>query len=77
MLICDEVRDTGEMPGFVDPRPAQEAELRALQAQLAASTDEGERTRLQTAITELEQAMGHGRGVWRFFLGWRHRSVPW
>jgi hypothetical protein len=70
--------DTGYMPGFVDPRPHQEAELRTKRAEVAAATDEAERTRLQGELTELEHSMGRGRGfVRRFFLGWGHRSVPW
>jgi hypothetical protein len=70
--------DTSYMPGFVDPRPHQEAELRTKRAEVAAATDEAERTRLQGELTELEHSMGRGRGfVRRFFLGWGHRSVPW
>jgi hypothetical protein len=69
--------DTGDVPGFVDPRPHQEAELRSLQEQLAAATDEPEQTRIKQEITELEQSMGRGHGFWRFFVGWRHRSDPW
>jgi hypothetical protein len=66
------------VPGFVDPRPAQEAQLRAKRAEVAKATDEAERTRLQAEVTELERAMGRGGGfVRRFFLGWGHRSVPW
>ena len=66
------------VPGFVDPRPAQDAELRAKRAEVAAAGDEAERARLQAELTELEHAMGRGRGFFRrLFLGWGHRSVPW
>jgi hypothetical protein len=65
------------MPGFVDPRPAQQAHLRELRDELDASTDEQERSRLEKSITELEREMGHGHGLLRLFVGWRHRSVPW
>ena len=68
----------GLMPGFVDPRPAQDAQLRAKRAEVAAAGDEAERARLQAELTELEHAMGRGRGFFRrLFLGWGHRSVPW
>ena len=66
------------MFGIVDPRPAREAALRAKQAELAAATDEAERTRLQAELTELEHEMGRGQGfLRRLLLGWGHRSVPW
>ena len=49
-----------------------------LRAELAAATDEAERTRLEAELTALEQSMGHGKGLLRrLFLGWGHRSVPW
>ena len=70
-----QVGDTGEVHGFVDPRPAQEAERRALQARLADATDEGERGRLQAELTELEHAMG--RGWWRLLVGFRRQGIPW
>jgi hypothetical protein len=70
--------DTGDMPGFVDPRPHQEAEIRAKRAELAAAADDADRIRLQGELRELEDAMGRGRGgLRRFLLGWGHRSVPW
>ncbi len=65
------------MPGFVDPRPAQEALIRAKRAELDASTDEDERRRLQAELDELQHAGGHRRGFWRVLFGWGHRSVPW
>jgi hypothetical protein len=66
------------MPGIVDPRPAQEAALRAKRAEVAAAADESERARLQAELTELERSMGRNRGfVRRLFFGWGHRSVPW
>jgi hypothetical protein len=66
------------VPGIVDPRPAQEAALRAKRAEVAAATDEAERATLQAELTELERSMGRGQGfLRRFFLGWGHRSVPW
>ena len=69
--------DTGEVHGFVDPRPAQEAERRELQARLAEASDEGERGRLQAELTQLEHAMGRGRGLWRLLVGWRRQGIPW
>ena len=72
------VRDTGGVHGFVDPRPAQEAERRDLQARIEAATDEGERGRLQAELTQLEHAMGRGRGWWRLLLvGGRRQGIPW
>jgi hypothetical protein len=65
------------VPGFVDPRPAQEAALRDLQDRLAATVDDDERTRLQEEISHLEHALGRGHWVRRFFLGSGHRSVRW
>jgi len=66
------------MPGFVDPRPAQEAELRAKRSEVAAASDEVERARLQAELTQLEHGMGRGKGILRrLAFGWGHRSVPW
>lgn len=70
-------RDTGNVPGFVDPRPHQEAELRAKREALEAVTDEEERTRLAAEIRELEQALGRGGLLRRLLWGFGHRSVPW
>ncbi len=65
------------MPGFVDPRPAQEALIRAKQAELDAATDDAERQRLQAELDELRGTGRHRHGVWRFLFGWGHRAVPW
>ena len=66
------------MPGIVDPRPAQQAELRRLRSRLEAATDEAERGRLQGEIDELERSMGRHRGwLGRLLLGFGHRSTPW
>jgi len=66
------------VPGIVDPRPAREAAIRAKRAELAAATDEGDKARLQTELTELEQDGRHGGSLLRRLLfGWAHRSVPW
>jgi hypothetical protein len=65
------------MPGIVDPRPAQEAALRAKKAELDAATTDEDRSRLQAELEELQREMGHGRGILRLLLGWGHRSVPW
>ena len=71
------VGDTGVVPGFVDPRPGQEAALHELESRLAAATEEEERARLQDEIKHLERSMGRGHGIRRFFFGHGHRSVPW
>jgi len=66
------------MPGFVDPRPAQEALVKAKRAEVDAATDEDERQRLQAELAELEHQSGrHGGFLRRFFLGLGNRSVPW
>ena len=66
------------MPGFVDPRPAQDALLRAKRAEVDAASDDTERQRLQAELTELEHQTGrHGGFIRRFFLGFGHRNVPW
>jgi len=66
------------VPGFVDPRPAQEAELRAKREEVAAAIDDAQKARLQAELAELERGMGRRRGfVRRLVLGWGHRSVPW
>jgi hypothetical protein len=62
----------------VDPRPAQEAELREKRAALAGSVDDEERSGLEEDIRQLERALGHHGGfVRRFLLGLGHRSIPW
>jgi len=71
------VGDTGDVHGFVDPRPAQEAERRELQARLAAATDEEERGRLHQELIQLERSMGRGRGLRWLLLGWRRQGIPW
>jgi hypothetical protein len=66
------------VPGIVDPRPAQDAALRAKQAEIDAATDDVERERLKAELEELKHSMGRGGSVIRRFLfGWGHRSVPW
>ena len=66
------------MPGIVDPRPAQDAALRAKQAEVDATTDDAERERLKGELEELKRSMGRGGSFFRRFLfGWGHRSVPW
>jgi len=66
------------MPGIVDPRPAQEAYLRSLKAELEAATDDAERQRIQGEIHELETQMGRQGGfLRRLLLGFGHRSTPW
>ena len=66
------------MPGIVDPRPAREAYLRHLRAQLDAATEDEERARLNAEIADVEQSMRPaGSFIRRLLLGWGHRSVPW
>ncbi|HZQ57188.1 MAG TPA: hypothetical protein VFA84_04095 [Acidimicrobiales bacterium] len=65
------------MPGIVDPRPAQRAQLRHLRQQLDGAVNDADRQRIQAEIDELERSMGHRRGVVRALLGWGHHSVPW
>jgi hypothetical protein len=66
------------VPGIVDPRPAQRAQLRHLREQLGAATDTSERRRIEAEIADLEQTMGRGGGLLRkLILGWGHRSLPW
>ena len=65
------------MPGFVDPRPHLEAELSAKRDELAITTDETDRSRLQSEIGDLERQLGH-RGILRSVVfGWWHRAIPW
>jgi hypothetical protein len=65
------------MPGFVDPRPHLEAELRAKQAELAGAADDDQRTRIEGEIRELERSLGRGGGWRRLLFGFGHRRVPW
>jgi hypothetical protein len=66
------------MYGIVDPRPAQNAALKAKQAEIDAASDDAERERLRGELEEMKKAWGHSGGLLRrVFLGWAHRSVPW
>jgi hypothetical protein len=65
------------MPGFVDPRPHQEAERRAKQAELDAATDEVERARLKSELDALNHRSARGGFLRRLVFGFSHRSVPW
>ena len=66
------------VPGIVDPRPAQRAQLRHLREQLGATADTSERQRIEAEIADLERSLGHGAGLLRkLLLGWGHRSLPW
>lgn len=65
------------MPGFVDPRPHLEAELRVKQAELEGATDDDQRAHIQAEIRDLERSLGRGGLLRRFLFGLGHRRVPW